>query len=61
MAGAAQEEIRAERAALFGSTCDAAQQIPSFVLRVSLHGRFWEEMESVVEIREIPANSHLSP
>lgn len=47
MAGVAQEEIRAERAALFGSTCDAAQRIPTFVLRVSLHGRFWEEMEKV--------------
>jgi SynChlorMet cassette protein ScmC len=48
MAGAAQEEIRAERAALFGSTCDAAQRIPSFTLQVSLHGRFWEEMVGVV-------------
>jgi len=47
MAGAAHGEIRVERAALFGSTCDAAQQIPSFTLRASLHGRFWEEMEKV--------------
>ena len=49
MAGAAQEEIRAERGALFGSTCDAAQRIPAFTLRVSLHGRFWEEMETVMD------------
>jgi SynChlorMet cassette protein ScmC len=48
MAGAAREEIRAERGALFGSTCDAAQRIPAFTLRVSLHGRFWEEMEKVM-------------
>jgi SynChlorMet cassette protein ScmC len=48
MAGADQEEIRSERGALFGSTCDAAQRIPSFTLRVSLHGRFWEEMEGVI-------------
>jgi len=47
MAGAAKEEIRAERGSLFGSTCDAAQRIPAFFLKVSLHGRFWEEMEKV--------------
>ena len=49
MAGVAQEEIRVERAALFGSTCDAAQQIPSFTLQVSLHGSFRKEMEGVLD------------
>jgi SynChlorMet cassette protein ScmC len=49
MAGAGREEIRAERGALFGSTCDAAQRIPAFTLRVSLDGRFWEEMEKVMD------------
>ena len=53
MAGAAQEEIRAERGALFGSTCDAAQRIASFTLRVSLHGKFWEEMENVLKVEEV--------
>jgi SynChlorMet cassette protein ScmC len=48
MTGAAREELRAERAAVFSGTCDAAQRIPSFVLRVSLHGRFWEEMERAI-------------
>jgi SynChlorMet cassette protein ScmC len=47
MAGATRDEIRAERGALFSSTCDAAQRIPAFTLRVSLHGRFWEGMEGV--------------
>jgi len=53
MAGAEQEEIRAERGALFGSTCDAAQRIPSFTLRVSLHGKFWEEMKGVLKSEEV--------
>ena len=57
MAGAAQEEIRAERGALFGSTCDAAQRIPTFTLRVSLHGRFWVEMERVMGRAVAPGTS----
>jgi len=49
MARAGHEEIRAERGALFGSTCDAAQRNPSFTLRVSLHGRFREKRENAFD------------
>jgi SynChlorMet cassette protein ScmC len=32
----------------FGNACNMARSIPSFTLRASLHGRFWEEMEKTL-------------
>jgi len=34
---------------LFNNACQMARQIPAFRLRVSLHGRFWEEMEKAMD------------
>jgi SynChlorMet cassette protein ScmC len=33
---------------LFDRACEIAKTIPAFVLRVSLSGRFWEEIEKVL-------------
>jgi SynChlorMet cassette protein ScmC len=41
-------EIRPLRRKLFENACELARTIPSFKLRVSLKGRFWEEMEKVL-------------
>lgn len=42
------DEIRPLRRKLFENTCELAATIPVFKLRVSLNGRFWEEIESVL-------------
>jgi len=34
---------------LFHNCCDFALATPAFVLRASLHGRFWEKMEDVLD------------
>lgn len=33
---------------LFNNSCELAKKIPAFILRVSLSGQFWEEIESVL-------------
>lgn len=33
---------------IFKNTCDIAKAIPSFILRVSINGRFWEKIEKVL-------------
>jgi SynChlorMet cassette protein ScmC len=45
---AGDEYQRTFRRNLFVNTCEMAKQIPAFRLRVSLHGRFWEEIERVL-------------
>jgi SynChlorMet cassette protein ScmC len=42
------EEERSLRKKLFGNAGELAKVIPAFKLRVSLNGRFWEEMEKVL-------------
>jgi SynChlorMet cassette protein ScmC len=42
------EELRAVRRKLFDNACELAKSIPAFKLRVSLKGRFWEEIERVL-------------
>ena len=42
------DEIRPLRRKLFENACELARTIPSFKLRVSLKGRFWEKIESVL-------------
>jgi SynChlorMet cassette protein ScmC len=39
---------RAFRNNLFGNACRMAKKVPAFSLRVSRHGRFWEEIERVL-------------
>lgn len=39
------EEERTIKEKIFDNACQLATMIPAFKLRVSLHGRFWEEME----------------
>ena len=34
---------------LFHNACDLAQRVPAYRLHVSLHGRFWEKLERVLE------------
>lgn len=41
--------VRALRKKLFDNACELARAVPAFVLRVSLKGRFWEEMEKVLD------------
>jgi len=41
-----QSKLRME---LFNNACEMAKMIPSFRLRVSLHGKFWEEIEKALE------------
>ncbi len=45
MAGNHQQKIRNR---VFKNACDLAEAVPTFRLRASLHGRFWEEMEKVL-------------
>ena len=39
------EYKRTFRRNLFNNACEMTKKIPAFRLRVSLHGRFWEEIE----------------
>lgn len=42
------EEKLILRRRLFDNACKLAKTIPAYILRVSLHGRFWEEIERVL-------------
>lgn len=42
------EYQRKFRREIFGNACEIAERIPAFRLGVSLHGRFWEEIENVL-------------
>jgi hypothetical protein len=42
------EEERAIKEKIFENACALAGTMPAFRLRVSLEGRFWEEMERVL-------------
>ena len=42
------EYQRTFRKNLFVNACGMAKKIPAFRLRVSLHGRFWEEIERIL-------------
>jgi len=42
------EELRTRKKKLFENACELAKVIPSFKLRVSLTGRFWEKIEEVL-------------
>ncbi len=43
------EEERAVRLRLFNNSCELSKFIPAYILRVSLHGQFWKEIEKVLE------------
>jgi len=43
------EDLRIRKAKLFENVAGLAKKIPAFSLRVSLGGRFWEEMEKVLQ------------
>ncbi len=42
------EELSTRKKKLFENACELAKAVPAFKLRVSLQGRFWEEMERVL-------------
>jgi SynChlorMet cassette protein ScmC len=42
------EETRNIRAAIFANACKLVHQVPPFRLRVSLTGKFWEQLEAVL-------------
>ena len=42
------DEVSARKKRLFQNACELAQAIPTFKLRVSLEGRFWEQIERVI-------------
>jgi len=44
-------EVTVTRKRLFENACRLAKAVPAFILRVSIGGRFWEEMEKVLEDR----------
>lgn len=43
------KEEKVIRKKLFDNACQLAKAVPVFSLRVSLNGRFWENMEKVLE------------
>jgi SynChlorMet cassette protein ScmC len=43
-----QEEVRVQKKKLLDNASEFARAVPAFRLRVSLKGRFWEEMERVL-------------
>jgi SynChlorMet cassette protein ScmC len=43
------QEARRARMLLFDNACQLARSIPAFVLHVSLHGAFWEEMAKALD------------
>jgi SynChlorMet cassette protein ScmC len=43
-----EEQKEALRRRCFENACEFAKAVPAFILRVSLFGRFWEEMENVL-------------
>jgi SynChlorMet cassette protein ScmC len=47
--GLGAQEARRGRMSLFDNACQLARSIPAFVLHVSLHGAFWEEMEKALD------------
>jgi len=42
------EEVRTLKKRLFDNACEIAKALPVFKLRVSLKGRFWEKIETVL-------------
>ena len=43
------EEKRELKKKLFDNACELSKTVPAFMLRVSLYGRFWEEIEKVLK------------
>ncbi|MFC2172823.1 SynChlorMet cassette protein ScmC [Acidobacteriota bacterium] len=43
-----EDKIKVKRA-LFINACEMARKIPTFILRVSLRGRFWEKIEKALD------------
>ncbi len=41
------EEERLLRLRLFNNSCDLSRSVPAYILRASLHGQFWKEIEKV--------------
>ena len=48
--GLDEADQRTRREEAFSNACAMAKAIPAFRLRVSLHGRFWEEIEKALEL-----------
>lgn len=44
-----EEEKRLLRGAIFNNVCDVAARTPAYALSVTLDGRFWEKMETVIK------------
>lgn len=42
------DEVRAKKKRLFQNSCELAEATPTFKLKVSLEGRFWEQIEEVL-------------
>jgi SynChlorMet cassette protein ScmC len=42
------KEKTTRKKVLFNNACELAKTVPAYILRVSLEGRFWEEMEKVI-------------
>ena len=43
------EDQRKSKQQIFHNACEMAKEMPAFLLRTTLHGRFWEEMENVLK------------
>jgi SynChlorMet cassette protein ScmC len=48
-----QPDLAEFRKKLFNNACNLAMKIPAFRLRISLNGKFWEEVENVLKHQKI--------
>ena len=46
--GLDQRMLSTKKRNLFENSCKLSESVPAFKLRVSLHGRFWEKIETVL-------------
>ncbi len=45
-------EARTSNLLIFDNICDLVNKVPVFTLHQSLNGRFWEEMEEALDMRQ---------
>ncbi|AFM27896.1 SynChlorMet cassette protein ScmC [Desulfomonile tiedjei] len=48
------KQLRAWRTQLFENACSMSANIPSYILRLDLYGRFWETIERILEDLPVP-------
>jgi SynChlorMet cassette protein ScmC len=51
-----QEDLIKHKKQIFHNSCNLSKKIPTFILRFTLHGKFWEEIERVFELNNYRIN-----